>query len=59
MTKGLRLQRLRTAADLLGISVPKVKDLIHSGQITAYRIGPKNCIRVPQAEIERLKQKGG
>jgi len=59
VTADLQLQKLKSAAEQLGISIPKVKDLIHSGQLVAYRIGPKNCIRIPQAEIERVKQKGG
>lgn len=44
---------LETTANILGISVDSVKGLIREGMITAFRVGPKKGIRIPQAEIDR------
>lgn len=44
---------LETAAGILGISVDSVKGLIRDGRLTAFRVGPKKGIRIPQAEIDR------
>lgn len=49
----LKLRDLTTTARILNISIRSVVRLIDSGQLVAYRLGPKNCIRIPQAEIER------
>lgn len=44
---------LETTAGILTISVDSVKELIRLGKLTAYRVGPKKGIRIPQSEIDR------
>ena len=46
---------VRETAEELGVSEPLVRDLINSGQLTAYRYGPRKTI-VYRGDLEAFRQ---
>ncbi len=46
---------VREVAEELGISEPLVRELINSGELTAYRYGPRKTI-VYREDLEAFKQ---
>jgi excisionase family DNA binding protein len=46
-----KLYRVSEAAELLGVSMQTVRNLIHSGQLSAYRLSPKRFM-IPVSSIQ-------
>ena len=52
-----RLLRVREVAQRIGVSVPTVYRMIHSGQLRPVKVG-EICTRIPESQLVELAESG-